>query len=74
MGSPDQFCLRCGKRGTYLLEPGHTCAPEDLGDETKDDGFCEDCRGTGEGQFEGVGCSSCRGRGYTRVWGKYIDD
>lgn len=38
--------------------------PASLDSTSTDDNECPDCRGTGEGQFEGQSCSACRGRGY----------
>lgn len=32
--------------------------------EEEEDNECPHCAGTGEGQYDGARCSSCRGRGY----------
>ena len=29
-----------------------------------EDGDCAECAGTGEGQYEGMSCSGCRGKGF----------
>lgn len=33
-------------------------------DEPEDDNECPHCWGTGEGQYDGSSCGSCRGKGY----------
>jgi DnaJ-class molecular chaperone len=29
-----------------------------------DDDYCSSCDGTGEGQWDGLSCSTCKGKGY----------
>ena len=36
-----------------------------------EDGTCDDCRGTGEGLYDGVSCTICRGKGWLRYAEEY---
>ncbi len=38
---------------------------DDIDDES-DDGYCANCSGTGEGQYDGTRCMSCKGSGVTK--------
>lgn len=39
---------------------------EDLEDLEEDEPICQTCNGSGEGQFEGTLCPSCKGKGVER--------
>ena len=38
--------------------------------EPEDDPTCDDCRGTGEGLYDGASCTTCRGKG----WLQYAEE
>ncbi len=50
--------------------------PTDPDDDPDDDepAYCTSCEGTGEGQYDGARCMSCRGHGFLRPTREESDD